>query len=473
MIDRADPQDRLGAAEEVFDLQEIAVAQHGLQWRDPGVRAQYEEAVVARLLGQLARIDLEGGAGLAARARRPAQIAPVGGIADQRLVATRELLGEPRDDRLPLIALAFRFGLVAAEDVARRADLDLFDEELGLAPHPLNEQWRQRRVVLEHKPADDGAAALASAENVLQLALLQRRNCGRRDHAAVGDDADPADMKALAQTVDDRQQYGGIGGVARQHLGADRPAVAVDDDSQDHLLQIGAMVLGVAISPEPLAASAVERQTGRVHEDQRQIAKQIAAALEQTLLDQILDAARRQLAGCGGRDFLAEPRHCPVEVVQLQPVDPGNSIVDHPFLAAAVRARHEQPMQDTGEDGALDGELKTAALQELAHYLGNAEPLPEAPKQQRAANARAGDAARLHVGQDDGAIAMARQRLGQTIQFTARQQHVLTAERTDDPLANAAALALVLDEVEIGMASRRLLADKHRIVVRCHKINQK
>ncbi|MGC2198548.1 MAG: hypothetical protein WA633_00140, partial [Stellaceae bacterium] len=39
-----------------------------------------------------------------------------------------------------------------------------------------------------------------------------------------------------------------------------------------------------AISPQAAAAGAVERHTGRVHEDQRQIAKQIAAALEQTLL---------------------------------------------------------------------------------------------------------------------------------------------------------------------------------------------
>ena len=114
-------------------------------------------------------------------------------------------------------------------------------------------------MVLEHEPANDGAAALASAENVFQLALLQRRNCGSRDHAAVGDDADPADVKALAQTVDDRQQNGGIGGVARQHLGADRPAVAVNDDGQDHLLQVGAMVLGVAISSQTVAAGAIER----------------------------------------------------------------------------------------------------------------------------------------------------------------------------------------------------------------------
>jgi hypothetical protein len=130
-------------------LQQIVGPQHGWQWRDLGVRAQYEEAVVARVLGQLPGIDLEGGAGFAARARRPAQIAPVGGIADQRLVTARELLGEPRDDRLPLITLPFRFGLVAAEDVARRADLDLFASGVREA---------QRLIQSPHRGARDGIA---------------------------------------------------------------------------------------------------------------------------------------------------------------------------------------------------------------------------------------------------------------------------------------------------------------------------
>jgi hypothetical protein len=77
MIDRAGPQDRLGAAEQVFNLQQIAVAQHGLQRRDVGVGAQHEDAVKAGLLGQLAGIDLEGGAGFAVRTWRPAQVAAV------------------------------------------------------------------------------------------------------------------------------------------------------------------------------------------------------------------------------------------------------------------------------------------------------------------------------------------------------------------------------------------------------------
>src|SRR5215469_17197244 len=120
------------------------------------------------------------------------------------------------------------------------------------------------------------------------------------------------------------------------------------------------MVLRVAVSPQALAAGAVERQTGRVHEDQRKIAEQIPAALEQALLDQILDAARRQRIGADRGDLLAQPGHRPVKVMQLQLLDPGDLVVRHPSLAAAIRARYKQPVQDAGEDGALDGKLKTA-----------------------------------------------------------------------------------------------------------------
>ena len=60
---------------------------------------------------------------------------------------------------------------------------------------------------------------------------------------------------------------------------------------------------------------------------------------------------------------------------------------------------------------------------------------------------------------------MPHQRAGQTIELATGQQHILAAERTDDPLADAPALALVLDEVEIAMAARCLLPNKHRDVV--------
>jgi hypothetical protein len=61
---------------------------------------------------------------------------------------------------------------------------------------------------------------------------------------------------------------------------------------------------------------------------------------------------------------------------------------------------------------------------------------------------------------------MPHQRGDQAIQFAARYQHVFAAESADDPLANATALALVLDEVEVGVAPRCFLPDKHRLDVR-------
>ena len=96
-----------------------------------------------------------------------------------------------------------RLGLIAAQDVARRTDLDFLDEQLGLAPRALDEQRRQGLLVFEDQTANDGAA-LAGAANVFELALLQRRDRRGRDHAAVGNNAHPADVKALAQTVDHR-----------------------------------------------------------------------------------------------------------------------------------------------------------------------------------------------------------------------------------------------------------------------------
>ena len=88
MVDGPRAHQRLGGPEELLHLDQVAVAQDRLQGRDPGVGAQHEQAVVARLLGDLADIDLEGLLG------GRAQVSAVGGVADQRLVAPLQLLIE-------------------------------------------------------------------------------------------------------------------------------------------------------------------------------------------------------------------------------------------------------------------------------------------------------------------------------------------------------------------------------------------
>ena len=59
MEDRPGAHDRLGPAEEVLDLEQIAVAQDRLKRGDLRVGAEHENPVETRLLGELASVDLE------------------------------------------------------------------------------------------------------------------------------------------------------------------------------------------------------------------------------------------------------------------------------------------------------------------------------------------------------------------------------------------------------------------------------
>src|SRR4051794_31508097 len=86
------------------------------------------------------------------------------------------------------------------------------------------------------------------------------------------------------------------------------------------------------------------------------------------LLDQVLDRARGK--GCGsalliGREFLAQPGHGTVEVVQGQPVHAGDGVIGHPLLAGPVRAGHHDPVQHGGEDGPLDRKLEPALSEQI------------------------------------------------------------------------------------------------------------
>jgi hypothetical protein len=48
MVDGPGAQCRLGPAEEVLDLQQVAVAENGVQRGDPGIGLQHEDPIVAR-----------------------------------------------------------------------------------------------------------------------------------------------------------------------------------------------------------------------------------------------------------------------------------------------------------------------------------------------------------------------------------------------------------------------------------------
>ena len=96
------------------------------------------------------------------------------------------------------------------------------------------------------------------AEDIEQPARLERGQRLGTDQPAVGNHAHAGDGEAPAEPVDDRDEGGNIGGVARPHLRAHRPAIAVDHYRQDHLAKIGPVILAVAVTAQPLAAGAFE-----------------------------------------------------------------------------------------------------------------------------------------------------------------------------------------------------------------------
>ena len=91
----------------------------------------------------------------------------------------------------------------------------------------------------------------------------------------------PGNGEAPAQPLNHRDDCGDLGGVARPHFRAHRPTVAVDHHRQDHLPKV---------RPEPCCPSVCPPAPSKYR--LVEAGEQIAAVIEQSLLDHILQAAR-------------------------------------------------------------------------------------------------------------------------------------------------------------------------------------
>ena len=227
------------------------------------------------------------------------------------------------------------------------------------------------------------------------------------------------------------------------------------------------MVLRVAALAERFSTLAGEAERGGVHEHDGELAEQVAPPREQALLDQVLDRAWGKRRGAGlllGRQFLAEPGHGAVEVVQSQSLRPGDVVVGQPLLAGAVGAGDHDPVQHGGEDRPLDRDLEAAPAEQVLDYRPAPGLLPQPPEQQRRTDAPAREPvgiAGLKLRQHHGAFGVAGHRGGQALEPAGRDHHLLAAEVLDDALLGAAVLPDGLDQVEVGVAVDVLFADEH------------
>jgi hypothetical protein len=96
------------------------------------------------------------------------------------------------------------------------------------------------------------------------------------------------------------------------------------------------------------------------------------------------------------RQFLAEPRHCPIELMQVEPVDAGDAVVVRaPAIRRAVGAADEQPVQHSEEHCWFQGEAVFARACELHDRRLAAGLGPQPLKQQRRSDAATGDLNRV------------------------------------------------------------------------------
>ena len=139
------------------------------------------------------------------------------------------------------------------------------------------------------------------AEDVLPASLLLLQFLDRllADHAPIGHDADLGDAEPATEPIHHRDERRDIGRVAGPQLTADGSPLFVEHGPDDHLLEVGPVVLAVATLTDRLSPLSLEVDGGRVEEDQLELSEQVTPTGEKCLFDKILAAAgsKRRLVG--------------------------------------------------------------------------------------------------------------------------------------------------------------------------------
>src|SRR5271166_2622371 len=388
-------------------------------------------------------------------------------VADEALVAFLQLPLQGGDDGRAIGGVLVHLVEAAAHDVAPPGERDGLRLVVDLAPRLHQDEGNERRGVAEHEVAHQPVGPLAHAQDIEKLARLKLGDRLGADHAAVGDDTDAVDAEAALQAVDRRDQAFHVGGVSRPHLGAHGAAVAVEQHGENHLVEIGPMVLREAAPSERLAAGALEIEAGRVHEHDVERAQKVPPAAEQLFLQDVLHAARRKrrrgvLLVLG--QFLAQPRHRAIEMMQLDPVDAVDAVVLAPAVGGAIRAAADEAVKHGQERRALQREIMVASPRQAFDHAPAAGLFPHPLEGERRTDAPRRDRRRLAAVERveyDRLVGEARARAQQALQLPALPQLVDPPERGDHLLADRAALAPALDDLQIGATVRGLFAEIH------------
>jgi hypothetical protein len=203
------------------------------------------------------------------------------------------------------------------------------------------------------------------------------------DHAAISNDAKLLDIEALPHPFAYRHEGFDIGGVAGPHLAADRPALIVNDDTNDHLLEIWPMIFTESPFAEALAALTLKVDRSGVEKHQLKLAEQIPPHFEQVFFNQILIAPGRKIRGAGLiRQRFSQKGHGAVKMVQLKLIGTANGVISSPAIAVPVGAGCHESMQHGEKQSPLDIELEFTTVQQSLQRLFDAGLRPQSLENQ-------------------------------------------------------------------------------------------
>jgi len=164
------------------------------------------------------------------------------------------------------------------------------------------------------------------------------------------------------------------------------------------------------------------------------------------------------------RQFFPEPSHGAVEVLQLQALRAGDDVAAFPGQGGAITAGITEAVQDGEEDGAFNGKLETAALEQLVNDRLTAGVAPQALEDEGRPEATGADDRSLAAvvgGQKEDMFGEAGAGGEEGVEVAGLLELVEAAEGDQDPLADAALRAGVLDDLQVAAWSRGFDAEEH------------
>src|SRR5262245_45570460 len=197
-----------------------------------------------------------------------------------------------RNDRLAIVCILAALFLIKTDYVTTLLNPYFLDFERGwiLCIAALWNTFKPPCTAAKHRNVNFLLPAHPHPHDIAHLRIAFLKSFQRRltDHSPISHHRNLSQPETLSHALNYREESFDIGRVARPHLATDWSTLDVQDNADDHLVEIEPMIFSVAAFTDLHSASAIKVERSGIEKDQVDFGKQIASMLEELFLNQIL-----------------------------------------------------------------------------------------------------------------------------------------------------------------------------------------